>query len=69
MESKTCHDCWYYVSDPTTTKIFDDPESVKKFPHCEFYEDSPSVTPDETCENWESKRLKLIGIIKTLYDL
>jgi hypothetical protein len=55
------------VPDPTTNKILDDPESVKKIPHCEFYNDFPSVKSDDTCKNWESKKLKLISVIKTLY--
>jgi hypothetical protein len=69
VKSKICYDCWYYVPDPTTNKIIDDSESVKKIPYCEFYNEFPSVKSDETCENWESKKLKLISIIKTLYDL
>jgi hypothetical protein len=69
VERKICYNCWYYVHDPTTNKILDDPESVKKFPHCEFNNDFKSVRSDDTCENWESKKLKLISVIKTLYGL
>lgn len=69
MESKICNDCWYYVPDPTTNKILDDSESLKKFPHCEFYNDFKPVKSDDACEHWESKKLKLIGVIRTLYGL
>jgi len=69
VKIKICYDCWYYVPDPTTNKIRDDSKSVKKFPHCEFYKDFHSVKPDDTCENWESKKLKLISVIRTLYGL
>jgi hypothetical protein len=70
LENKICHNCWYYTPDPVATnKIFDDPESVKKIPLCEFYNDFTSVKSDDTCENWESQKLKLISVIKTLYGL
>lgn len=69
MESKICYDCWYYVPVPITNKILDDPESLKKFPHCEFNDDFSSVKPDDTCEKWESKKLRLISVVKTLYGL
>ena len=69
VESKICYDCWYYVPDPTTNKILDDSKSVKKFPHCEFFKDFHPVKSDDTCENWESKKLKLISAIRTLYGL
>ena len=69
VESKICYDCWYYVPDSTTNKILDDSKSVKKFPHCEFYKDFHPVKSDDTCENWESKKLKLISVIRTLYGL
>ena len=67
MDNEVCYNCWNYVPDPTTNKILDDRESVKKIPHCEFYNDFPSVKSDDTCKNWESKKLKLISVIKTLY--
>ena len=70
MENKICHNCWYYTPDTAVAiKNFGDSESAKKIPHCEFYNDFPSVKSDETCENWESKKLKLISVIKTLYGL
>ena len=70
MEDKICHNCWYYTSNTAAAiKNFDDSESVKKIPHCEFYNDFPSVKSDETCEKWESKKLKLISVIKALYGL
>jgi hypothetical protein len=69
MESKICYDCWYYVSDPTNNKTLDDPESAKTIPYCEFYNDFKPVKSDDACEHWESKKLKLIGVIKTLYGL
>lgn len=69
VENKTCHDCWYFVSSHNDNKIFDGAESKKQFPYCEFYSDLPSVKPDDTCGNWESKKMKLINVIKTLYGL
>jgi hypothetical protein len=67
LESKICQDCWYYISDPTISKILDESKSVRKFPYCHFYNDNPSVKPDDSCENWESKKLKMIGAIKSLF--
>jgi hypothetical protein len=69
VESKICYYCWYYVPDPTTNKILDDSKSVKKFPHCEFFKDFNPVKFDDTCEKWESKKLKLISVIRSLYGL
>jgi len=65
--NKTCHNCWYCIPDSTTVKIYDGSESGENFPYCEFYSDFPPVKQDHTCENWESKKLKLISVIKTLY--
>ncbi len=69
VDSKICYNCWHYAPEPLANKILDNSESVKKFPHCELYNDFPSVKPDDTCENWESKKLKLISVIKALYEL
>ena len=69
VEIKICKNCWYYVPDPTTNKILDGSESVKKFPHCELFKDFHPVKSDDTCENWESKKLRLISVIRTLYNL
>ena len=68
MGNKTCHDCWYYVPGPTSNKILDESESEKMFPHCEFYNHFPPVKSDDKCENWESKMLKLIRVVKVLYS-
>ena len=67
VEVKICKDCWYYKPEPTTNKINDDPESAIKFPFCYFYNDCPSVKPDDTCKHWESNKLKMISIIQKLY--
>jgi hypothetical protein len=69
VESKICHYCWYYITDPTTSEIIDESEPVKIFPYCHFYNDNPSVKPDHSCENWASKKLRLISAIKGLYGL
>jgi hypothetical protein len=69
VERKICYYCWYYVPDPTTNKILDGSESVKEYPHCELFKDFHPVKFDDTCENWESKKLKLISVIKALYGL
>ena len=69
MESKICYDCWYYIPDAATNKILDGFESAEKIPYCHFYNDYPSVKPDDSCKNWESKKLRLIGAIKSLYGL
>jgi len=53
------------MSGPTLNDL----ESAKKNPHCEFYNDYHPVKSDDTCENWESKKLKLIGVVRTLYGL
>jgi hypothetical protein len=68
-EIKICKNCWYYAHDPATDKILDDPESANKNHYCEFLNDLPSVNADDACENWESKKLKLISAIKSLYGL
>lgn len=69
VERKICYYCWYYAPDPTTNKILDDSKSVKEFPYCEFFKDFQPVKSDDTCKNWESKKLKLISVIKSLYGL
>lgn len=68
-EIKICKNCWYYAYDPATDKTPDDPESANRNPHCELRNDFPFVKPADTCENWKSKNLKLISVIKTLYGL
>lgn len=69
VENKICHNCWYYAPAPTTNKFLEDHVSLECSPYCDLYNDFRSVKPDDTCENWESKMLKLIGIVKTLYGL
>lgn len=66
---KICKNCWYYMPSLSTSDILDDPKSSKKLPFCEFDNDVSSVNPDDTCENWESKKLELIKVIKTIYSL
>ncbi|HSQ86422.1 MAG TPA: hypothetical protein VLM43_17050 [Desulfobacterales bacterium] len=69
METKICHDCWYYIPDPATSKILDESEVVTNFPYCHFYNDNPSAKPDDSCENWESKKFKMINAFKSLFGL
>jgi len=69
MEIKICKNCWYYAHDPATDKILDDPESANKNHYCEFLNDFPSVRPADKCQNWKSKKLKLVSVIKALYGL
>jgi hypothetical protein len=67
VENKICHNCWNYSPAPVTEKFFEDHESLGCSPYCDFYKDIRSVKPDDTCDNWESKMLKLLGAVKTLY--
>jgi hypothetical protein len=69
VENKICHNCWYCIPNSTTAKKLDDPESVENIPYCELNSDFPPVKSDHTCENWESKKLNFINVIKTLYGL
>jgi len=69
VDIKMCKECWYYKPAPSTNNIPDDPKSANKFPCCDFFNDLNSVKPDDTCKNWESNKLKLIGIIKALYGI
>ena len=69
METKICHDCWYYIPDPAMSNILDNSESVKIIPYCHFYAGYPSVKPEDSCENWESKKLKMINTFKSLLGL
>lgn len=68
-EIKLCENCWYYAHGPATDKTPDDPESENRNPYCEFLNDFSPVKPTDTCENWKSKKLELISVIKTLYGL
>jgi hypothetical protein len=69
IEIKICRDCWYYKPAPAKNKILENPESANKFPCCDFYNNFSSVKPDDTCENWESNKLRLINVIKVLYGV
>ncbi len=69
MENKICHNCWHYTPAPITNKFLEDHVSLECSPYCEFHNEFPITTPDNTCENWESKKLKLIRVIKTLYGV
>ena len=68
IEIKICKTCWYYKPDPSPNEILAHPESVNKFPCCDFYHDFCSVKPDDKCENWESKMSKLMRVVKVLYS-
>ncbi|MEJ2656157.1 MAG: hypothetical protein P8012_03045, partial [Desulfobacterales bacterium] len=68
LEIKICKNCWYYKPDPCPNENLVQPESENKFPCCDFYNDLNSVKSDDTCENWESKMLKLIRVVKVLYS-
>jgi hypothetical protein len=67
VENKICHNCWNYTPAPVTNRLHEDAVSLECFPYCKFYDDLRSVKPDDTCENWESKMLKLIPAVKVLY--
>jgi len=69
VENKICKNCWYYAPAPITNKFLEDHVSLEYSPYCEFHNEFPAITPDNTCENWESKKLKLISAIKTLYGV
>jgi hypothetical protein len=69
VENKICQNCWYYAPAPVTDKFFKDPESLEYSPYCEFNNEFSAITPDNICENWESKKLKLISVIKALYGV
>ena len=69
MESKICYSCWYYIPDAANNNILDGSEPAKIIPYCQFYNDHHSVKPDDSCENWESKKLRVISAIKGLYGL
>ena len=68
MENKVCHNCWNYTPARITNRFHEDHVSLKCSSYCDFHKDSRSVRPEDTCENWESKMLKLICVVKTLYS-
>lgn len=67
MEKMICHNCWNYITVSTTNRFLEDHVSLECSPYCDIYKDFRSVKPDDTCENWESKMLKLIPVVKILY--
>jgi len=69
VENKICQNCWYYAPDPVTDKHFEDQVSLEYSPNCEFNNKLPYITPDNTCKNWESNKLRLISVIKKLYSV
>lgn len=69
MENKICQNCWYYAPSPVTEKFFEDHRSFEYSPYCEFNNEFPVITPGDTCENWESKKLRLISVIRSLYGV
>jgi len=68
VENKICHNCWNYTPARTTDRLHEDNVPLECSSYCNFYNDFRSVKPDDTCENWESKILKLISVVKTLYS-
>ena len=69
VENKICQNCWYYAPARITNMFLEDHVPLEYSPYCEFHNELPSTTHYSTCENWESKKLKLIGVIKTLYGV
>lgn len=68
MENKICQNCWNYIPAPVNNRLLEDPVSLGCSPCCDFNKDLQSVKPDDTCENWESKMLKLMPVVKFLYS-
>jgi hypothetical protein len=68
VEYRICHNCWNYSTAHVTNRLLEDHVSLDCSPYCNFYKDFRSVKPDDTCDNWESKMLKLIRVVKTLYS-
>jgi hypothetical protein len=69
VENKICQNCWYYAPTPIANKFIEDHVPLEYYPYCEFHNELTSITSDNTCENWESKKLKLINVIKNLYGV
>jgi len=69
VENKICQNCWHYAPIPITNKFLKDNIATEHYPYCEFHDELPATAPDNTCENWESKKLKLISAIKILYGV
>jgi len=69
VENKICQNCWYYANAPNTNKFLENHVRLEYYPYCEFHNELSAVTPHNTCENWESKKLKLISVIKILYGV
>jgi len=67
VENKICQNCWYYLPATIPKEFLEDHVSLECSSYCDFNKDFRSVKPDETCENWESKILKLIPVVKILY--
>ena len=69
MENKICQNCWNYAPAPIENKFLEDRVPSESFPYCEIQKELSTITPNHTCENWESKKLKLISVIKILYGV
>ena len=69
MENKICQNCWYYAPAPITNKYHENHVAPEYSPYCEFHNEFPAIAPDNTCENWESNKSKLLSVIKTLYSV
>jgi hypothetical protein len=67
VENKICQNCWYYAPAPITNKFLEDHVPLEYYPYCELHNELSAITSYNTCENWESKKLKLINVIKILY--
>jgi hypothetical protein len=69
VENKICKNCWYYAPAPITNKLLEDHVPHEYYPYCELHNELSAVRSDKTCEDWESKKLKLINVIKILYGV
>jgi hypothetical protein len=69
VENKICQNCWYFAPAPVADKFFEDHGSLEYSPYCELNNEFPVITPDNSCENWESKKIRLINVIRSLYGV
>jgi hypothetical protein len=69
VENRICQNCWYYAPTPITNQFLEDSLPIESYPYCEFHNELSSIKPNHTCENWESKKLKLINVVKVLYGV
>jgi hypothetical protein len=69
VKSKICQNCWYYAPAPVNNKFLEDNVPHECYPYCELNHELSAITSGKTCEDWESKKLKLINVIKILYGV